>query len=97
MRQCQNFEKSDDTPEATYQMVKEFMDYLVELQQKLLQNLAPEIEHAIEFLQSEKDELFKSKRKSENYKSKTEFRKIYNYFKNYEALKVFGFNSRYVL
>ena len=89
------FEKINDTPEATYQMVKEFIDYLVELQQKLLQNLAPEIEHAIEFLQSEKDELFKSKRKSQNYKSKAEFRKIYNYFKNYEALKVFGFNSRY--
>ena len=90
------FEKSNDTPEATYQMVKEFLEYLVELQQKLLHNLAPEIEHAIEFLQSEKDELFKSKRKSENYKSKAEFRKIYNYFKNYEALKIFGFNSRYV-
>ena len=90
------FEKSNDTPEAAYQMVKEFLDYLVKLQEKLLNNLAPEIEHAIEFLQSEKDELFKSKKKHENYKSKTEFRKIYNYFKNYEALKVYGFNSRYV-
>ena len=90
------FEKSNDTPEAAYQMIKEFMNYLVKLQEKLLQNLAPEIGHAIEFLQSEKDGLFQSKRKSENYKSKAEFRKIYNYFKNYESLKVFGFNSRYV-
>ena len=90
------FEKSDDTPEAAYQMVKEFIDYLVELQQELLKNLAPEIEHAIEFLQSEKDGLFQAKRKNENYKSKAEFNKIYNYFKNYEALKVFGFNSRFV-
>ena len=86
------FEKADDTPEAAYEMVVEFMDYLLELQQKLLENLPAEIDHAIEYLQAEKDEMFKQL--SPNYQSKSEFNKIYNYFKNYQALKAYGFNSR---
>ena len=87
------FEKADDTPEAGYQMVKEFMNYLMKLQEKLLENLEPEIEHAIEFLQSEKEaESFNQQR----YKSKAEIKKLYRYFKDYEVLKVFGFNSGYV-
>ena len=86
------FEKADDTPEAAYQMVVEFMNYLMELQQKLLENLPAEIDHAIEFLQAEKEMMFKQI--SPNYQSKFEFNKIYNYFKNYQALKTYGFNSR---
>ena len=86
------FEKTDDSTEAGYQMVKQFMDYLVKLQEKLLNNLEPEIERAISFLQTEKEELFNPQR----YKSKAEINKLYRYFKNYEVLKVFGFNSRYV-
>ena len=85
------FERSDDTPEATYQMVFDFMTYLMELQQTLLENLAPEIEHANEYLQAEKDGVFNQRR----YKSKNELRTIHRYFKNYECLKVYGFNSRY--
>ena len=76
----------------TTQMVKEFMDYLMDLQEKLLENLEPEIERAISFLQSEKEELFNAQK----YKSKAELNKLYAYFKNYEVLKVYGFNSRYV-
>ena len=86
------FEKADDTLEAVNRMVKEFMDYLMALQEKLLNNLEPEIEKAISFLQTEKEELFNAQR----YKSKAELNKLYRYFKNYEVLKVFGFNSRYV-
>ena len=86
------FEKTDDTLEAAYQMVCEFMDYLVELQQKLLDNLEPEIQKAISFLQAEKEETFNPRK----YKSKSELNSLYNYFKNYEVLKVFGFNSRFV-
>ena len=86
------FEKTDDTLEAAYQMVCEFMDYLVELQQKLLDNLEPEIQKAISFLQAEKEETFNPRK----FKSKSELNSLYNYFKNYEVLKVFGFNSRFV-
>jgi len=86
------FEKTDDSVEAGYQMVKEFMDYLMKLQEKLLNNLEPEIEKAISFLQSEKEGLFNRLR----YKSKSEIKKLHRYFKNYEVLKIFGFNSRYV-
>ena len=86
------FEKSDDTLEAGYQMVKEFMDYLMKLQKKLVNNLEPEIEKAISFLQSEKEGLFNRQR----YKSNWEIKKLYRYFKNYEVLKIFGFNSGYV-
>ena len=86
------FEKADDTLEAGYQMVKQFMDYLMNLQEKLVNNLEPEIEKAISFLQTEKEELFNPQR----YQSKAELNKLYGYFKNYEVLKVFGFNSRYV-
>ena len=85
------FEKTDDTPEATYQMVSEFMNYLVELQQKLLDNLEPEIQQAISFLQAEKEETFNPKK----YHSKAELFKLLHYFKNFGVLKVFGFNSRY--
>ena len=73
-------------------MVKEFMDYLMKLQEKLLNNLEPEIKKAISFLQDEKEDVFNPQR----YKSKAELNKIYGYFKNYEVLKVFGFNSGYV-
>ena len=86
------FEKADDTLQAGYQMVKEFMDYLLKLQEKLVNNLEPEIEKTISFLQAEKENLFNPLR----YKSKAEINKLYGYFKNYEVLKVFGFNSRYV-
>ena len=86
------FEKSNDTPEAAYKMICEFIDYLLELQQKLLDNLEPEIERAISFLQTEKDEVFNVKK----YQSKAQLNQIYRYFKNYEVLKVFGFNSRFV-
>lgn len=86
------FEKSDDTPEATKQMVTEFMEYLLELQQMLLENLELEIDHAIKFLQAEKDGVFNQDR----YQSKPAFYAIYRYFKSYETLKVFGFNSRLV-
>ena len=86
------FEKADDTLQAGYQMVKEFMDYLLELQEKLVNNLEPEIEKTISFLQAEKEDFFNPRR----YKSKAELNKLYGYFKNYEVLKVFGFNSRYV-
>ena len=86
------FEKADDTTEAGYQMVKQFMDYLLELQEKLVKNLEPEIEKAISFLQSEKEQDFNRQR----YKSKAEINKLYRYFKNYEVLKIFGFNSRFV-
>ena len=86
------FEKADDTLEAGYQMVKEFMDYLIQLQEKLLNNLEPEIEKTISFLQADKEDFFNPHR----YKSKAELNKLYGYFKNYEVLKVFGFNSRYV-
>ena len=86
------FEKADDTLEAGYQMVKQFMDYLMNLQEKLVNNLEPEIEKAISFLQTEKEELFNPQR----YQSKAELNKLYGYFKNYEVLKIFGFNSRYV-
>ena len=86
------FEKADDTPEAAYQMVAEFMDYLMELQQMLLDKLEPEIQHAIEYLQAQKDEL--NEGLPPDYQSKFEFYQIYGYFKNYEALKTFGFNSR---
>ena len=85
------FEKLDDTPEASYQMVVDFMVYLLELHQKLQSSLPAEIDHAIEYLQAQKEGLL-----SPNYRSRFEFNQIYNYFKNYQALKVFGFNSRYV-
>ena len=86
------FEKADDTLEAGYQMVKEFMDYLLKLQEKLVNNLEPEIEKTISFLQADKEDFFNPQR----YKSKAELNKLYGYLKNYEVLKVFGFNSRYV-
>ena len=86
------FEKKNDTTEASYQLVKKFMDYLMKLQEKLLNNLEPEIKKAILFVQTEKEESFKPQR----YKSKAEINKLYRYFKNYEVLKLFGFNSRYV-
>ena len=86
------FEKADDTPEATHQMVSDFLDYLLELQQKLLDNLEPEIEQAILYLQAEKEETFNPRK----YKSKYELNSLYNYFKNYEVLKTYGFNSRFV-
>lgn len=86
------FEKSDDTPEAGYKMICDFIDYLFELQELLLENLEPEIQRAISFLQSEKEGIFNQQR----YHSKPEFYKLYNYYRNYEVLKVFGFNSRFV-
>ena len=86
------FEKTDDSVEAGYQMVTEFMDYLVKLQEKLVNSLEPEIEKAISFLQAEKEGLFNRQR----YKSKSEINKLHGYFKDYEVLKIFGFNSRFV-
>ena len=88
------FEKFDDTPEAAYQMVADFMDYLLELQQMLLEVLPSHIKDAIENLQAVKEEL--STNLPSNYQSKSEFFKIYKYFKNYEVLKIYGFNSRYL-
>ena len=89
------FEKADDTPEAGHAMIFEFMDYLVELQEQLLDNLEPQIQKAISFSQAEKEEI-KEKFNSKRYKSKAEFWRIFNYFKSFETLKVFGFNSRLV-
>ena len=86
------FEKTNDSPEATYQMVSDFMEYLLELQEKLVKNLDPQIKQTISFLQAEKEENFNSKK----YKSKQEITTMLNYFKNYEVLKVYGFNSRFV-
>ena len=93
--QTRYFEKANDTPEAEHAMVFEFMDYLVELQEQLLDNLEPQIQKAISFLQAEKEEI-KEKFNSKRYKSKAEFWRIFNYFKSFETLKVFGFNSRLV-
>ena len=84
------FAKEDDSPEASYQMVSEFMEYLLELQQKLWDCLESEIKQAIEYLQAEQEQVFNQRK----YKSKSEFYSIYKYFKNYEVLKLFGFNSR---
>ena len=85
------YEKADDSPEAGYEMVCEFIDYLLDLQQQLLDNLEPDIERAISFLQAEKEGLLKSKK----CPSKAAFNQMENYFKNFQVLKVFGFNSRY--
>ena len=73
-------------------MVSDFMEYLLELQEKLVKNLDPQIQKTISFLQSEKEENFNPKK----YKSKREITTMLNYFKNYEVLKVYGFNSRFV-
>ena len=86
------FEKTDDSPEATHQMVSDFMEYLLELQEKLVNNLDPQIKQTISFLQAEKEEIFNPKK----YKSKREITTMLNYFKNYEVLKIYGFNSRLV-
>ena len=75
-------------------MVADFMDYLLELQQMLLEVLPSHIKDAIEHLQAVKEEL--STNLPSNYQSKSEFFKIYKYFKNYEVLKIYGFNSRYL-
>ena len=88
----QYFEKADDTPEAAYKMVSDFMDYLVELQEKLVKNLDPQIQKTISFLQAEKEGLFNATK----YQSKWELNNFLQYFKNYEVLKVYGFNSRFV-
>ena len=55
----------------------------------VLDCLEPEIKQAIEYVQAEQ-EVFNQRK----YKSKSEFYSIYKYFKNYEVLKLFGFNSR---
>ena len=90
------FERLDDTPEATYQMVIDFMVYVLGLQQKLLEKLPLEIDHAIEYLQAEKEGIKEGVFNQNRYKSKSEFYKIHRYFKDYQSLKLYGFNSRFV-
>ena len=80
------FRRSSSEPEAEQELIDNFVKELDLLQKKLVENLPVSINQAIERLAQELEDLKFGFRK-------TELKCLYDFLKQYQVLKVFGFNS----
>lgn len=82
------FQRANDHPESGHLLVVEFIKYLLFLQKKLV-NAQRQITEIGQFIEKQ----YESGLINVN---KREIRKFMTFFNNYNTLKCFGFNSRYV-
>ena len=80
------FRRSSSEPAAEQELIDNFVKELDVLQKKLVENLPESINQAIERLGGELEELKFGFRK-------TELKSLHDFLKQYQVLKVFGFNS----
>ena len=79
------FQRINDDPESGYLLVKEFMQYLLFLQKKLVYKQTWVMEE-VSYLEQENE--------SSNLVSLNVLRELMNFLKSYNTLKCFGFNAR---
>ena len=79
------FQRINDDPESGYLLVKQFMEYLLFLQKKLVYKQTW-VEEEVSYLKEENE--------SSNLVSLNVLRELTNFLKSYNTLKCFGFNAR---
>ena len=79
------FQRKNDDPESGYLIVKQFMEYLLFLQKKLVFKQTWVMEE-VSYLEQENE--------SSNLVSLNVMRQLINFLKSYNTLKCFGFNAR---
>ena len=92
------FERSSDDPDAGFEMVSQFLNYIQYLHRELHEQLPDEINQAIEHLYFHKEDPKQFVQCDDNdYVAKKRASDLAKYVGNYRTLKIFGFNSRKVL
>ena len=79
------FQRQNDHPDSGYEIVRQFMDYLLFLQKKLVWKQSW-VEEEVSYLKEENE--------SSKLVSANELGKLINFIKSFNTLKCFGFNAR---